>query len=61
MAASVLVSLLLLFVAPHDGKVVEELLLQLVFWMYADDRVANLWAMVVMVAMEVSELSSVEY
>ena len=36
-----LVSLLLLFVAPHDGKVVEEWLLQLVSWMYAD-REANL-------------------
>ena len=54
MGASVLVSLLL-FVAPHDGKEVEELLLQLALWMYAD-REANWLAMVAVLAVEVSEL-----
>lgn len=44
-----------LFVAPRDGKVVEELLLQLALWKYAG-READLCAMVVMLAMEVSEL-----
>jgi len=55
MGASVLDSLLLVSLAPHDGKVVEELLLQLALWMYAD-REANLWAMVVMLAIGVFEL-----
>ena len=56
MGASVLVSLLLVSLAPHDGKVVEGLLLQLVLWKYAD-REANLWAMVAMLTIGVSELS----
>ena len=55
MGASVLVSLLL-FVAPHDGTVVEEFLLQLALWMYAD-REANSLAMVAVLVVEVSELS----
>ena len=46
---------LLLFVAPHDGKVVEELLLQLALWKYAD-REANSLAMVAVLAIEVSVL-----
>ena len=49
-------SLLLVSLAPHDGKVVEGLLLQLVLWKYAD-REANLWAMVAMLTIGVSELS----
>ena len=46
---------LLLFVAPHDGTVVEEFLLQLALWMYADKE-ANSLAMVAVLDVEVSEL-----
>ena len=46
---------LLLFVAPHDGKEVEELLLQLALWKYADREFDSL-AMVAVLAIEVSVL-----
>lgn len=49
---SCMVASLLLFSAPPDSKVVEQLLLQLALWMYTDREANLVWAVAVLLAIE---------
>merc|ERR1712130_550864 len=49
---SCMVVSLLLFSAPPDSKVVEQMLLQLALWMYADREANLVWAVAVLLAIE---------